>query len=131
MASNGLDVCETHIFYGTNFALWKNHMLGHFRAKEPKFWWIATSGLTHVLDHRNLTKAQRACFELDAHAYCFIMDALSLKIFYRVDCKGTGDLWEAINHLYGDSSTCDDGKFKEDEPKIWWHMRMLSITTTW
>ena len=27
MASNGLDVCETHIFDGTNFAIWKNHML--------------------------------------------------------------------------------------------------------
>ena len=37
MASNGLDVCETQIFYGTNFALWKNHMLDHFHAKGPKF----------------------------------------------------------------------------------------------
>ena len=45
----------THIFYGTNFALWKNHMLDYFRAKGPKFWWVVTSGLTHVLDHRNLT----------------------------------------------------------------------------
>ena len=49
MASSGLDVCETHIFYGTNFALWKNHMLDHFRANGPKFWWIVTSGLTHVM----------------------------------------------------------------------------------
>ena len=56
MASNGLDGCENHIFNGTNFALWKNHMLDHFRAKGPKFWWVVTSGLTHVLDHRNLTK---------------------------------------------------------------------------
>ena len=37
MASNGLDVCEAHIFDGTNLALWKNHMLDHFRAKGPKF----------------------------------------------------------------------------------------------
>ena len=55
------------------------------------------NGISHVLDHKNLMNAQRVCFELDAHAYCFIMDALSLEIFYRVDCKGTGDLWEAIN----------------------------------
>ena len=33
MASNGLDVCDAYIFDGTNFALWKNHMLDHFRAK--------------------------------------------------------------------------------------------------
>ena len=46
MASNGLDVCEVHIFDGTNFVLWKNHMLDHFRAKGPKFWWVVTSGLT-------------------------------------------------------------------------------------
>ena len=76
------------------------------------------NGISHVLDHKNLTKAQRVLFELDAHAYCFIMDALSLEIFYRVDCKGTAhDLWEAINRLYGDSSTCNDGKIKEDDPK--------------
>ncbi|OQU92214.1 hypothetical protein SORBI_3001G311050 [Sorghum bicolor] len=37
MASSGIDDCETHIFDGTNFALWKNHMLDHFRAKGPKF----------------------------------------------------------------------------------------------
>ena len=48
MASSGIVDCETYIFYGTNFALWKNHMLDHFRAKGPKFWWVVTSGLTHV-----------------------------------------------------------------------------------
>ena len=51
MASSGLVDCETHIFDGTNFALWNNHMFDHFHAKGPKFWWIVTSGLTHVLDH--------------------------------------------------------------------------------
>ena len=117
MAISAIEGCHSHIFYATNFARWKQHMIDHFRAKGPKFWWMVTSGITCVLDHKNLTNAQRACFELDAHAYCFIMDALSLKIFYRVDCKGTGDLWEAINQLYGHSSTCDDGKVKEDGPK--------------
>ena len=74
MAPNGLDGCENHIFNGTNFALWKNHMLDHFRAKGPKFWWVVTRGLTHVLDHRNLTKAQRVLYKLDVHACCFLMD---------------------------------------------------------
>ena len=74
MASSGLDVYETHIFYATNFALWKNHMLDHFHAKGSKFWWIITSDLTHVLDHRNLTKAQRVLYKLDAHACCFLME---------------------------------------------------------
>jgi len=93
-------------------------MIDHFRAKGPKFWWMVMNDISHVLDHRNLTKAQRACYELDAHAYCFIMDALTVEIFYRVDCKGTAhELWEAISCLYGDSSTCEDGKVKDDDPK--------------
>ena len=119
MASNGLDVCEAHIFYGTNFALWKNHMLDHFRAKGPKFWWVVTSGLTHVLDHRNLTKAQRVLYEFDAHACCFLMDALSFDLMKQVNIKGTArEIWESIKETFGDSSTWDDGKFKkEDEPK--------------
>ena len=83
--SSGLDYCETHIFDGTNFALWKNHMLDHFRAKGPKFWWIVTSGITHVLDHRNLIKPQKILFELDAHACCFLMDALSFDLMKQVN----------------------------------------------
>ena len=83
MASSGLDVYESHIFYGTNFAFWKNRMLDHFCAKGPKFWWVVASGLTHVLDHRNLTKAQRVLFELDAHACCYLMDALSFELMKK------------------------------------------------
>jgi hypothetical protein len=47
------------------------------------------------------------------------MDSLSLDIYYRIDCKGTArELWEAMNRLYGDSSTSDDGKLKmEDDHK--------------
>jgi hypothetical protein len=110
----------THIFGGTYFALWKNHMLDHVRAKGPKFWCVVTSGLTHVLDHKNLTKAQKVLFELDFDAYLFLMDALSFELFYKVNHKRTShELWESIKHTFGDSSTWDDGKFKkEDEPKV-------------
>ena len=35
-----------------------------------------------------------------------------------MDYKGTArELWEAINRLYGDSSTSDNDKVKEDDPK--------------
>ena len=81
MAISAIEGCHSHIFYDTNFAWWKNHMLDNFRAKGPKFWWMVMNGISHVLDHKNLTKAQRVLFELDAHAYCFIMDALSLEVF--------------------------------------------------
>ncbi|OQU84847.1 hypothetical protein SORBI_3004G132350 [Sorghum bicolor] len=119
MASSGIDDCETHIFDGTNFALWKNHMLDHFRAKGPKFWWIFTNGLTHKLDHKNLTKAQKVLFELDCEAYCYLMKSLSFELFDRINSKGTAyEIWESIKHTFGDSSTWDDGKFKKEEPKV-------------
>ncbi|OQU75632.1 hypothetical protein SORBI_3K044416 [Sorghum bicolor] len=119
MTSSGIDDCEPHIFDGTNFALWKNHMLDHFRAKGPKFWWIVTNGLTHNLDHRNLTKAQKVLFELDCEAYCYLMKSLSFELFDRINSKGTAyEMWESIKHTFGDSSTWDDGKFKKEEPKV-------------
>jgi hypothetical protein len=95
-------------------------MIDHIRAKGPKFWWVVTSGLTHVLDHKNLTKAQKVLFELDADAFLYLIDALSFEMFDRVNHKGiTHELWESIKHTFGDSSTWDDGKFKkEDEPKV-------------
>jgi post-segregation antitoxin (ccd killing protein) len=48
------------------------------------------------------------------------MDALSFELFYKVNRKGTvHELWESRKHIFGDSSTWDDGKFKkEDEPKV-------------
>ena len=95
-------------------------MLDHFCAKGPKFWWIVTNDLTHVLDHRNLTKSQRVFFELDAHACCYLMDALSFDLMKRINYVGTTrEIWESIKHTFGDSSSWDDGKFKkEDEPKV-------------
>jgi hypothetical protein len=95
-------------------------MLDHFRAKGPKFWWVVTSGLTHVVDHKNLTKSQKVLFELDSNACLFLMDALSFGLFYKVNHKGTAhELWESIKHTFGDSSIWDDAKFKkEDEPKV-------------
>jgi hypothetical protein len=106
MASSGIDECDTHIFDGTHFAWWKHHMLDHFCEKGPKFWWVVTSGLTHFLHHKNLTKAQKVLFELDSDAYLFLMDALSFELFYKVNYKGTAhELWESIKHTFGDSST--------------------------
>ena len=80
MASSGLDDCDTHFFYGTYFARWKHHMIDHIRVKGPKFWWVVISGLTHVLDHKNLTKAQKVLFELDSDAYLFLMDAFDVSL---------------------------------------------------
>jgi hypothetical protein len=92
-------------------------MLDHFRAKGPKFWWVVSSGITYVLDHKNITKAQKVLYEFDAHAYCYLMDALSFDLMKRINYVGTThEIWESIKHTFGDSSTWDDGKFKE-EPK--------------
>jgi hypothetical protein len=91
-------------------------MLDHIHAKGPKFWWVVTSGLTHVLDHKNLTKAQKVLFELDMDAYLYLMDALSFELFYKVNHKRTAhELWESIKHTFSDSSIWDDGKFKKED----------------
>jgi hypothetical protein len=120
MVSSGTDECDTYFFDGTHFARWKHHIVDHFRAKGPKFWWVVTSGLTHVLDYKNLTKAQKVLFELDSNVYLFLMDALSFELFDKVNHKGIAhELWESIKHTFGDSSTWYDGKFKkEDVPKV-------------
>jgi hypothetical protein len=70
------------------------------------------------LDHRNLTKAQKVLYELDAHAFIYLMDALSFDLMKRINYVGTAlEIWESIKHTFDDSSTWDDGKFKKEEPK--------------
>ena len=69
------------------------------------------------MDHRNITKAQRVLYEFDAHACCFLLDALNFDLMKQVNYKGTArEIWDSIKDTFGDSSTWDDGKFKE-EPK--------------
>jgi hypothetical protein len=97
-------------------------MLDHFRASGPKVWWVVTSGLTNVLDDENLTQAQEVLYHLDADALVYLMEALSFDVFSKVNHKGTTHmLWESIKHTYGDASTWDDGKYKEDEAKVMVH----------
>jgi hypothetical protein len=120
MADYGLDVECPHIFDGTHFAQWKNHMLDHFCALGPKFWWIVVVGFTHDLDENdNLTQAQEDCLTLDAQAQCYLTNALKDEIFGRVmSYTSAHGMWTALKHLYGDFSIWDDGKFKKKECHI-------------
>jgi hypothetical protein len=105
-----------HIFYGTNFARWKNHMLDHFRALGPKFLWIVVVGFTHDLEENdNLTQVQEDCLTLNAQAQCYLTNALKDEIFGRVmSYTSAHGMWTALKQLYGDFSIWDDGKFKKD-----------------
>jgi hypothetical protein len=92
-------------------------MLDHFRAMGPKEWWIIVVGFSHdALDKSNLTQAQKDCLQLDSHAQYYLTCALHEDIFRRV-LESAHDMWMALQAFFGDSSTWDDGKFKEDEPK--------------
>jgi hypothetical protein len=56
------------------------------------------------LDHRNLTNAQRVLFELDTHACCYLINALSFDLMKRINYAGTArEIWESIKHTFGDS----------------------------
>jgi hypothetical protein len=109
-----------HIFYGTNFARWKNHMLDHFRALGPKFWWIIVVGFTLDLEENdNLTQVQEDCLTLDAQAQCYLTNALKDEIFGRVmSYTSAHGMWTALKQLYGDFSIWDDGKFKKKDNHI-------------
>jgi len=73
----------------------------------------------------------RVLYELDAHTCCFLIDALSFDLMRQVDIIGTArEIWESIKRTFGDSSTWDDGKFKEDDHKVKAHEH-LSMTTIW
>ena len=60
-----------------------------FMQRDLSFGGLSQSGLNHVLDHRNLTKAQRVLFELDAHACCYLMDTLSFDLIKKINYVGT------------------------------------------
>ena len=92
-------------------------MLDHFRAMGPKEWWVIIVGFScDALDKRNLTQAQKDCLQLDTHAQYYLTCALHEDIFICVwDLQSVHDMWLALQALFDDSSTSDDGKFKKED----------------
>ena len=69
MATSGLEyTCETHFLWHTCFTRCKACMSIHFRAINPKIWWIIDIGFSHTLDELNPTKEQEKCLDVDAQA---------------------------------------------------------------
>ena len=95
-------------------------MLDHFHDLGPKAWWIIVVGFSRdALDKDNLTQAQEDCLQLDTRALYYLMCALHDDVFRHVwDLESAHDMWMALQAFYGDSSTSDDGKFKEDDHKV-------------
>ena len=101
-------------------------MLDHLCDLGPKAWWIIVVGFSHdALDKDNLTQAQEDCSQLDDRALYYLMCALHDDVFRHVwDWESAHDMWMALKAFYGDSSTSDDGKFKEDDHKVEAHERV-------
>jgi hypothetical protein len=93
-------------------------MLDHLHAIGPKEWWTIVGFSSDALDKRNLTQAQKDCLQLDTRAQYYLTRVLHEDILRHVwDLESAHDMWLALQALFGDSSTSDDGKFKEDDHK--------------
>ena len=77
MSARGLVHNDMFIFDGTNYDIWKNRMLIHFRDMDPNLERIVDIGFSPPMDFKNLSSEDEKNLYLDAQASNVLVNALS------------------------------------------------------
>ena len=115
----------------------KNWMTSNFKFISPQMWWIIYVSVSHALDEKNATQAQKKYLHLDCQATNIIYQSLSDKIFGEIMyMKTTHDIWLYLNLIYGRVSNDDyDDESKEEAHENVEHNHNLVIvedcSTSW
>ena len=78
MSTRGLVHNDSLIFDGTNYDVWKIHMLNHFRAMDPNLERIVDMGFSPPKDSQNLSLEDEKNSYLDAQASNVLFNVVSI-----------------------------------------------------
>ena len=97
------------IFVGTNFNVWKTHMLSHFRVLDPNIERILDIGFSPPKDYQSMTLEDEKNLYLDALASNEFCKFLSVVVFESIlPLRNAHELWTKLQDKYGKSMTIED-----------------------
>ena len=109
MSSSGLVHDHMFIFNGTNFDVWKTHMLNHLRGLDPNMERILDIGFSPPKDYESTTLEDEKNLYLDALAsneFCKFVSVVVLESIMPL--RDAHDLWTKLQDKYGVSNSIED-----------------------
>jgi hypothetical protein len=104
------------IFYGTNYMLWRNHMLSNLRTLCPNIERFLDVGFSPPMDPQNLSLEDEKKLHLEAQVSNEILLSVSSIVyvcFMGLKCKTSHEIWTKLQGSFGGSISLEDGS----EPK--------------
>ena len=109
MSSSGLVHDHMFIFNGTNFDVWKTHMLNHLRVLDPNIERILDIGFSPPKDYESTTLEDEKNLYLDALASKEFCKFVSVAIFESImPLQDAHELWTKLQDKYGVSNAIED-----------------------
>ena len=96
-------------FNGTNFNVWKTHMLNHLRVLDPNIERILDIGFSPPKDYESRTLENEKNLYLDALAFNEFCKFMSVVVFESImPLRYAHELWTKLQEKYGKSMTIED-----------------------
>ena len=97
MSAKELVLNQKFIFDGTNYDVWKSHILDYFRGLHPNIEQILDMGFSSPMDPQNLSLEEKTNSYLDAH----VSKVLCLVVIYVVmcsimPCRNAHEIWTKL-----------------------------------
>ena len=100
MSTRGLVHNDSLIFDGTNYDVWKIHMLNHFRAMDPNLERIVDMGFSPPKDSQNLSLEDEKNSYLDAQASNVLFNVVSIVVFDSImPYRNAHEMWTKLHAM--------------------------------
>ena len=102
MSTSELVHDDTFCFNGTNYIMWRLHMLCHFRDMGPNALRIVVVGDSNLKDGQSPSLED---MHLDSQVLSAIHQAISFEVFKEIStCKSAQEAWTRLEDIYGGSN---------------------------
>ena len=109
MSFRGLVHNHMFIFNGTNFNVWKTHMLSHLRVLDPNIERILDIGFSPPKDYESTTLEDEKNLYLDDLASNEFCKFVSVVVFESIlPLRNAHELWTKLQDKYGVSNSIED-----------------------
>ena len=115
MSTSGIVHDDTFCFSGTNYHLWKIHMLCHFRAMGPNFVRIVLVGASPWKDELFPSSEENDDMLCGYGAKNAIIRSISLEVFESImTCVSAHEMWTKLEEIYGGSNLDEVNHISEE-----------------
>ena len=109
MSARGLMLNHTPISDGTNYDVWKSHILDYFRGLHPNIERILDMGFSSPMDPKNLSLEENTNSYLDAHVSKVLCLVVSYVVMCSImPCRNAHEIWTKLQEKYDVSNIIED-----------------------